>query len=253
MAGNEWGFELREYPSSFRQPPHAHPWAVLNFVLRGRLEESNPYGRALVEPLNFYARPPDLVHSNVYDTDSTMVLVVTFGSDAESIRWIAPRNLYDRGPIIGALVRQVLGDGEDCESLRGELEGLLADPGRHPSADGRSCPSALERARDLLAAPDRLVGDVARTVGYHPVSFARAFRSRIGVRPALYRRWVRLRRVLAAIEPEGALADVALECGFSDQSHMCRDFRELLGISPRQWRDLLASARTGSVRSRRMP
>lgn len=253
MAGNEWGFELREYPSGFRQPPHAHPWAVLNFVLRGRLEESNPHGRALVEPLSFYARPPDLVHSNVYDTDSTMVLVVTFGSDAESSRWIAPRNLYHRGPIVGALMRQVLGDGEDCESLWGELEGLLADAGRHRSAYTRSSSGDLERALDLLAAPDRRVADVARAVGYHPVSFARAFRSRIGVRPGLYRRWVRLRRTVAAIEPEVALAEVASECGFADQSHMCRDFRELLGISPRQWRDLLASARTGSVRSRRIP
>jgi helix-turn-helix protein len=34
------------------------------------------------------------------------------------------------------------------------------------------------------------------------------------------------------------LTDVALTCGFSDQSHLTRAFRRLVGISPARWRRL---------------
>ncbi|WP_418124759.1 helix-turn-helix domain-containing protein [Chryseobacterium sp. PTM-20240506] len=37
----------------------------------------------------------------------------------------------------------------------------------------------------------------------------------------------------------GFLTDVALECGFSDQSHFIRCFRENMGVPPLKYRNLL--------------
>jgi AraC family transcriptional regulator len=33
------------------------------------------------------------------------------------------------------------------------------------------------------------------------------------------------------------LTDIALQCGFSDQSHLNRHFRKRLGMTPREFRD----------------
>ena len=67
--------------------------------------------------------------------------------------------------------------------------------------------------------------------------FARAFRQSTGVAP---HRWLLKRRVELAQnllgDPRFSLADVALRCGFSDQSHFTRVFTAMTGLSPGAWR-----------------
>jgi AraC family transcriptional regulator len=36
-----------------------------------------------------------------------------------------------------------------------------------------------------------------------------------------------------------SLADVAKECGFSDQSHLARHFQRIVGVTPGAWRRAL--------------
>jgi AraC-like DNA-binding protein len=40
----------------------------------------------------------------------------------------------------------------------------------------------------------------------------------------------------ATTEQSGAISDVALSCGFADQSHFTRVFRAMVGVSPGAWR-----------------
>ena len=47
-------------------------------------------------------------------------------------------------------------------------------------------------------------------------------------------RFDRSRRILRA-DPGRRLADVAAECGFYDQAHLARDWRDLAGVPPSRW------------------
>ncbi|MFJ5369721.1 helix-turn-helix transcriptional regulator, partial [Bosea sp. CER48] len=49
------------------------------------------------------------------------------------------------------------------------------------------------------------------------------------------RRLDRARRMLAQ---SASLVDVAFACGFSDQSHLTRQFRRAYGVTPGRWRAL---------------
>jgi AraC-like DNA-binding protein len=62
------------------------------------------------------------------------------------------------------------------------------------------------------------------------------FREQIGVTPKLYARIIRLRQALTLLH-EGSCApdDVAAACGYYDQPHMNLDFRELAGLTPRDF------------------
>jgi len=67
--------------------------------------------------------------------------------------------------------------------------------------------------------------------------FTRAFRATVGEPPYAY---VIRRRIERAQElillTEKPLSEVALDCGFSDQAHMTRLFRRVVGVSPGVWR-----------------
>lgn len=97
----------------------------------------------------------------------------------------------------------------------------------------------LQRAREILVT--RLAGDVslaqvAQECGLSVSHFTRAFRKSTGLPP---HRWLLLQRVAKAKQLLGSklpLGEVALACGFHDQSHFTRVFARAVGTSPGAFR-----------------
>jgi AraC-like DNA-binding protein len=82
------------------------------------------------------------------------------------------------------------------------------------------------------------VGDIQRNTGFSPKHFIALFRAAVGLTPKHYYRVQRFNAILRVIaaNPHASLADVASSAGYSDQSHLTREFREFAGIAPRQYR-----------------
>jgi AraC-like DNA-binding protein len=84
---------------------------------------------------------------------------------------------------------------------------------------------------------DTSVMVLARACGQSTKHFSRAFCQSIGLPP---HQWLLQRRVDKAKQllrdSRSPLADVAVDCGFADQSHFTRVFTRAVGISPGQWR-----------------
>jgi AraC-like DNA-binding protein len=69
-------------------------------------------------------------------------------------------------------------------------------------------------------------------------AFERKFRSSFHVTPQKYLRKLQMRMASRAlVYTNQALADVALGCGFADQSHFTREFRRHFGRTPREYRE----------------
>ncbi|MEW6271578.1 MAG: AraC family transcriptional regulator [Thermodesulfobacteriota bacterium] len=80
------------------------------------------------------------------------------------------------------------------------------------------------------------IAELREATGYSKTRLADAFREQIGVVPKVYARIVRYRRALALLDARtSSLADVALQAGYYDQSHMTTEFRELGGLTPREF------------------
>jgi len=78
------------------------------------------------------------------------------------------------------------------------------------------------------------VSSFARECGWSRRHLERRFRAETGLTPRLLRRVARFHRVLRALGT-GRKADwvsVALDCGYSDQPHLIREFRALSGETP---------------------
>jgi AraC-like DNA-binding protein len=105
---------------------------------------------------------------------------------------------------------------------------------------GGLAPWQERRAKEILLANlegGMLLKEVARECGLSACHFSRAFRRTLGVAP---HNWLNEQRIVLSKEKlrddRRSLADVASECGFSDQSHFTRHFRRIVGVSPGAWR-----------------
>jgi len=81
------------------------------------------------------------------------------------------------------------------------------------------------------------IDDLANLVALSRSHFSRAFKRSLGFSPMEYVVVRRVERAKAMISgTREPLAEVALACGFADQSHLNRRFRDIVGISPGRWR-----------------
>jgi AraC-like DNA-binding protein len=77
------------------------------------------------------------------------------------------------------------------------------------------------------------VAEVAARLGVSSRQLERRFQAQVGISPKLFARIRRFQRVFPAIENEGAgWVDAAAGCGYYDQAHLIRDFREFAGEPP---------------------
>jgi AraC-like DNA-binding protein len=92
---------------------------------------------------------------------------------------------------------------------------------------------ALERFQETSN-----IREVVAESGYSHRRFIGLFREAAGLTPKLYCRVRRFARALRFIRCDRRpdWADLALDCGYSDQAHFVRDFVEFSGMTPGEYR-----------------
>jgi AraC-like DNA-binding protein len=121
-------------------------------------------------------------------------------------------------------------------ALLDELLLARADPDRQVSRD-------IAEAWRLLVGTGGAIraGELAERVGWSPRYLQRRLLAETGLTPkaaARVARFDRARRMLQRKAGAGhspALADIAAACGYYDQAHLAREFRELAGCPPTTW------------------
>lgn len=89
--------------------------------------------------------------------------------------------------------------------------------------------------------------DLERVTGQCRWQLSRDFRALFGTSPYRYLTLRRLDRARQMLRDGRAIVEVALACGFSDQSHFGRAFKQAYGLTPKAW---LRSGRRSHDRSR---
>jgi len=82
---------------------------------------------------------------------------------------------------------------------------------------------------------------LAEHVALSPYYLLRVFRAEVGMPPYAYLESVRIRQAQRLIEAGNPLAEVAVEAGFSSQSHLTHRFKQIIGVTPGQYAQQLSS------------
>jgi AraC-like DNA-binding protein len=158
-----------------------------------------------------------------------------------------PQNVVEDRPVANALVRAhlLLEAGQDAlEAQTATLNALSALLTRHaqapnaaPSLRGESARVEAMRQRLSAELTEPLTLDqLAASVGLSPFHAARLFAQATGMPPHAWRNQQRLNRSLDLLRAGQSVAEAAVACGFTDQSHYTRHFRRAYGTSPGRWR-----------------
>jgi AraC-like DNA-binding protein len=108
-------------------------------------------------------------------------------------------------------------------------------------ATGGLAPWQQRRVMELmsgsLGTDDISLKRVAEECGISVAHFARAFRQSLRTSPHRWRLERRIEKAMTMLSREQvSLANIALTCGFADQSHFTKVFTKHIGTSPGQWR-----------------
>ena len=114
--------------------------------------------------------------------------------------------------------------------------GFLIEPEmvRRRSVDTR--PEAIDWIERQLG-ENLTMAEVSERLGMSRRTLERYFQSKTGMSPSEYRKKCRIARARKLLRhSQHSLAEIAGECGFCDQSHFTRIFREEMEMSPGAWR-----------------
>lgn len=100
-------------------------------------------------------------------------------------------------------------------------------------------PLAIRQVRQYLEAQyarNPSLEELGAIANLSPFYLLRTFRQQIGLPPHEYLCQVRLSHAKRLLSEGRAIADVAHLTGFSDQSHLTRQFKRMVGVTPGQYR-----------------
>jgi len=250
-------FQFSEFHATVPErqvPRHTHETPHFILITQGiyLTEARNQSG--LCSPGTFIFNPGGITHRDCFRSEKGKFLSISAGPSVSRlldraspvpVMVAGPGIRESEEPLIGNRILRELRRGLESstlilEELALELIGLLS--GIEERTAARMAPRWLMLAKEMVedcAAGDLRIADLATAVAVHPVYLARAYRRHFGYSPGEHLRRNRLLRAQGLLaDTDMPLAELALECGFSDQSQMTRSFSSYFGMPPARYRRL---------------
>ena len=236
---------------------HRHDTYAIGLTLHGVQSFWYRGERRYSLPGNIIVLHPDEMHDGAAGTEAGLryrmlylepsLALQALGHGAGSLPFVKDPVFAD--PEIAAILATAL------DNLDDELDELLVDDliarltaslSRHARLaahlSGKPAIRQVERARDYLEAHAlRLVnsGELEAVSGLDRYALSRHFRALYGTSPHRFLMMRRLKHARAMIGTGEPLAEIAAATGFSDQSHLNRQFKKAFGVTPGRWATLI--------------
>ena len=236
--------------ADLKLPKHLHRLAGFSLILEGGYVES--YGKTALEckPSSVKFHPAGESHSDFYGNRTVRNFIIEI--EPARLTRMGANTLVGNDPVIigdnsiSCLMMKLRRefrstDAEAALVIDGLVLQLVAETSRNRKAHSENdCLRWIGRAKELIDeqfSENLSLAQIARSLGAHPVylaaSFKRYYRCGIGE----YRRRRRVEFACHKLSAsKDSLVEIALESGFSNQSHFSRVFKQTTGMSPAQYR-----------------
>jgi AraC-like DNA-binding protein len=219
---------------------HRHGSSFVTLVLGGAYVEVCDMVPALCRSGSIVVHDAAEEHADRFASDTRCLNVeLPCDSGATGSRGSIALDLAPLQNAVGEVVRSFYGDGRELGAAVVRLhDALLRRSTEAPPKRPTWLRSVIDGFPWEEAVPLR---EAAAIAGLHETHFSRAFRRHVGMTANAYRTRARIRlaskMLLTTMAP---IARIALNAGFSDQSHLTRAFSRSLGLSPAGFRRTFA-------------
>jgi len=240
--------DLSEYRAGCFLEKHLHTNPFFCFTVSGAYEErSNGFEQQLRKKSLVY-HPAGCNHSNRWqadgrclhiDIDPSFLEGVNRNSLSESTSVVDGGRARDLARhIYEELMQADRGSALAFEGLTLALVAMAIREGNRES----TVPRWLDRVREQLGEEHwncPSIKQMAAESGVHPTYLAASFQRHFGVNIGEFIRLQRIEQAKTVLaQSDEPLGNVAIQLGFSDQSHFCRAFKAQTGQTPREYRQL---------------
>lgn len=227
-----------EYPAGLMAAPHFHDHSYLTILLAGQAVEHFAHRAETLVTGTVHLMIAGERHSNEYLAD-TRCLHVEADSVIERVGAVEPGPFRTpRASLLGTLIADEFHHRDDLSALaiEGLLFALLVRPAREHADAAHWLTRVTDALHDSLETRPSLL-DLAEIAGVHPAHLCREFHRRTGRTIGAYVRELRIARACTMLSQSNeSLAEIALACGFSDQSHFATTFRRAMHVTPGEYR-----------------
>jgi AraC family transcriptional regulator len=195
--------------------------------------------------------PAGTTHSQLFGAAGVRQII--FEPDSSWLEYLADcKTRLDEAPHTHSATFRDLGDkllgemhqedGFSAVACEGIMLEIVAAFGRKSTVESTAIkpPSWLRVAREFMhenAGSSLTMAEIAREAGRHEIHVAREFRRFFGCSVGTYLRRLRIEQAAhLLLKSQFSIIEIAQRCGFASHSHLCREFKAHLGITPSEYR-----------------
>jgi AraC-like DNA-binding protein len=228
--------------------PHSHPTWTVAMVERGAARFTLDSTQQRADSGELFVLEPEAVHTGLAAVPEGWAYKVLYvepsllhewaerdGSARRAARWVVFRDQTLRRALFSAHIALAEGSSELGleESIMGAVCALR--PHLRPGAPIRGREhaehAAVRRARDHLRERVTLA-ELTAVAALSRFELVRRFREQNGLTPHAFQLDLRIRHARRLLDAGVAPAAVAAACGFADQPHLTRVFKQAVGVTP---------------------
>ncbi|WP_299229042.1 AraC family transcriptional regulator [uncultured Psychroserpens sp.] len=233
------------YKEGVIMQPHHHNETAISMILSGSIHETVDSKTAIGGIANMVIKPRKTIHNNLFSNDCAIISIYLKEENHNKIHhpdMLTEWNWINSGNCNHFLQSLILNktEKEYYETLNGFLGHF-----KHQKAHTKQNkpPQWIREVKTILDTSYNEViksKDLAKAFNVHPVYLTKIFKKHFGQSIKSYLKTLRVNGSMATMfQNETPLAQVALENGYCDQSHLNRNFKSETNLTPRHFKKLI--------------